>query len=89
MSCWKALTQARSICALQKLTVESYTDEAVGFLEKGGDGKPWLSKVEFHPQVVFAEGVEVDDAKLAELHDKSHHECFLANSVKTEIVTVL
>lgn len=78
-----------AICSLQKLTVESYTDEAVGFLEKGDDGKPWLSKVELHPQVVFADGVEVDGAKLAELHERSHHECFLANSVKTEIVTVL
>jgi len=78
-----------AICALQKLTVESYTDEAVGFLEKGEGGKPWLSKVELRPKAVFAEGVEVDDAKLADLHDKAHHECFLANSVKTEIVTVL
>ena len=78
-----------AICALQKLTVEGYTDEAVGFLEKGEDGKPWLARAELRPQVVFAEGVEVDADKLADLHEKSHHECFLANSVKTEIVTVL
>ncbi len=77
-----------ALCALQKLTVERYTDEAVGFLEKAEDGKPWLARVELHPTIVFAEGVEVDPAKLAELHEKAHHECFLARSVKTQIEVV-
>jgi organic hydroperoxide reductase OsmC/OhrA len=77
-------------CSLGKLTLESYTDEAVGFLEKSPEtGKPVLARVELHPRTVFAEGVEVSAEKLAELHHKAHEECFLANSVKTEITTVL
>ncbi|MBK1834745.1 OsmC family protein [Roseibacillus ishigakijimensis] len=78
-----------AFCSLQKLTVESYQDEAVGLLEKGEKGKPVLTRVELHPQVTFADGVEVSAEKLAELHHKAHEECFLANSVKTEIVTIL
>ncbi len=78
-----------ALASLQKLTVESYTDEAVGFLEKGEHGKPVLSRIELHPTTVFAEGVTVSPEKLRELHDKAHKECFLANSVKTEIATVL
>ncbi|MEM6911403.1 MAG: OsmC family protein [Verrucomicrobiota bacterium] len=78
-----------AFCSLQKLTLESYTDEAVGFLEKGESGKPVLGRVELHPKTVFAEGVEVSREKLEELHHKAHTECFLANSVKTKILTVL
>lgn len=78
-----------AICSLRKLTVESYRDEAVGFLEKGENGKPVLARVELHPTTTFADGIEVSREILEELHHKAHDECFLANSVKTEIVTVL
>lgn len=78
-----------AFCSLQKLTLDSYTDNAVGFLEKGENGKPVLARVELHPVTKFAEGVEVSPEKLAELHHKAHEECFLANSVKTVITTVL
>lgn len=79
-----------AIAAMEKLTVDSYRDEAVGFLEKDADsGKPVVTRVELHPVVVFADGVEVSREKLEELHHRSHEECFLANSVKSEIVTVL
>ena len=78
-----------AFCSLQKLTLESYTDRAVGFLEKGPEGKPVLARVELHPETTFAPGVEVSPEKLKELHHKAHQECFLANSVKTEITTIL
>lgn len=78
-----------AFCSLQKLTLESYTDEAVGFLEKGDSGKPVLARIELHPKTTFAPGVEVSREKLEELHHKAHEECFLANSVHTKIETVL
>ena len=79
-----------AFCALQKLTVDSYTDKAVGHLEKDpASGKPVITRVELNPEIQFAPGIEVDRAKLEELHHKAHEECFLANSVKTEIVTNL
>lgn len=78
-----------AMASLQKLTLESYTDEAVGHLEKGENGKPVLSRIELHPKTVWAEGVTVSPEVLEELHHKAHQECFLANSVKTEITTIL
>ena len=78
-----------ALASLQNLTLESYVDEAVGYLEKGENGKPVLSRIELHPKTVFADGVTVSEEKLKELHHKAHEECFLANSVKTEITTVL
>ena len=79
-----------AIASMQKLVLDSYTDQAVAFLEKDPEtGKPVVSRVELHPVTVFGDGVEVSREKLEELHHKAHEECFIANSVKTEIVTVL
>lgn len=74
-----------AICARKRLTVESYEDDAVGTLEKGEDGKLWMAKVVLRPKVRFADGTQIDAPKLAQIHDHAHHECFIANSVKTNI----
>lgn len=76
-------------CSLQDLTLETYTDNAVGFLEMGEKGKPVLARIDLHPVTTFADGVEVSREKLEELHHKAHEECFLANSVRTKINTIL
>ena len=78
-----------AIAAMQNLRVESYRDDAVGFLGKDPDTRrPVITRVELHPEVVFGD-VEVSREQLEELHHQSHEECFLANSVKCEITTVL
>ncbi len=74
-----------AICARKRLTVESYEDDAEGFLEKGGDGKLWITHATLRPRVVFAAGTSVNDAALADLHHHAHAGCFIANSVKTAI----
>ena len=73
-----------AICARKRITVESYEDDAVGLLEKDG-GKFWMTRVTLKPRVRFADGTEIDAAKLADIHHKSHEECFIANSVKTDV----
>jgi len=73
-----------AICARKRITVESYEDDAVGLLEKDG-GKWWMTRVTLKPRVRFADGTEIDAAKLAEIHHKSHEECFIASSVKTDV----
>ena len=74
-----------AICALQKIEVDSYSDNAVGYLEKAEDGKPWLSKIDLHPKIKFADSVNIENEQIQELHQKAHAECFLARSVKTTI----
>jgi organic hydroperoxide reductase OsmC/OhrA len=41
--------------------------------------------VTLRPRIVFA-GAVPDKAKLDELHHQAHELCFIANSVKTEIL---
>ena len=74
-----------AICSMQGIAVETYTDKAVGFLDKADDGKPWLARVELHPVVTFNDQTTLDESKLQKLHETAHHECFLARSVKTNI----
>jgi organic hydroperoxide reductase OsmC/OhrA len=74
-----------AICARKRLTVESYEDDATGWLEKGENGRLWMARVALKPRVRFGENTNVDSAALAELHRQSHVECFIANSVKTAI----
>jgi len=73
-----------AICARKRITVESYEDDAVGFLEKDGT-KLWMTRVILKPHVRFAAGTQVDAKTLDEIHHKSHEECFIANSVKTDV----
>lgn len=74
-----------AICARKRLTVDSYDDEASGVLEKRDDGKLWMAHVTLRPQVRFAPGTDVDSATLDDIHHKSHEQCFIANSVKTDV----
>lgn len=69
-----------AICAKKKLTVTSYQDEAVGFLENAG-GKWWMARVSLRPKVE----VDADAETLSAIHHQAHEACFIANSVKTEV----
>lgn len=74
-----------AIAAKKGFVVESYTDNAVGLLEKNTDGKQAVTRVTLRPEVVFAGERRPDNAVLAEMHHKAHVECFIANSVKSDV----
>jgi organic hydroperoxide reductase OsmC/OhrA len=74
-----------AICARKRLTLDVYEDDASGHLEKGESGRLWMSHVTLRPRARFAAGVIVDAAGLAALHHQAHEQCFIANSVKTDV----
>lgn len=75
-----------SLAAARGLVVESYRDEAVGILGQDAHGKLAMTRVTLRPAVRFgAPGAPVA-AELRELHDLAHEECFISNSVRTEVV---
>lgn len=77
-----------AIAARKGYVVDSYRDEAVGHLEKNANGKLAVTRVELHPVIAFGGTKVPADAELAQLHDASHHECFIANSVLTQVTVV-
>jgi len=67
---------------------ENYADDAVGVMTKDGEGRMWVARVELNPVVTWSSAVPSKD-DLRALHHKAHDACFIANSVKTEVVTNL
>lgn len=75
-----------AIAAKKKLIVDAYHDKAVGRMDKNAEGKIAITRVDLHPRVTFAPGVEVDAATMRNIHHDAHENCFIANSVKTLVI---
>ncbi|MDA7746765.1 OsmC family protein [Psychromonas sp.] len=76
-----------SIAAKNKYVVDSYADDAVGIMDKDSDGHISMTKVTLKPYVQFSGDNKPTIEQLEAMHHLSHQQCFIANSVKTEIVT--
>jgi organic hydroperoxide reductase OsmC/OhrA len=68
-----------------KLVVDRYVDHASGILGKNSEGREAMTRVTLRPTVTFS-GRKPSAGEYAELHEAAHHKCFIANSVKTEVV---
>jgi organic hydroperoxide reductase OsmC/OhrA len=66
-------------------TVTRYRDEAEGAMTRRDDGEMWVSRVTLRPEITY-QGRQPTPAERDAMHEKAHHVCFIANSVKTEIV---
>jgi organic hydroperoxide reductase OsmC/OhrA len=75
-----------AIAARKKYVVDGYHDEAVGVLGKDSAGNLAMTKVTLRPQVRFGGDKTPSADGLRQLHDHAHHACFIANSVKTEVI---
>ncbi|MEM1222565.1 MAG: OsmC family protein [Verrucomicrobiota bacterium] len=78
-----------AICSRKNILVESYVDQAVGFLEKNQEGKLVITRIELHPIIHFGDGINLSRAELEALHKQAEDECFLANSVTTKMETII
>ena len=77
-----------ALAANKGFVVDSYEDAAVGHLEKNAQGKFAVTRVELHPKIAFGGTKQPAAADLEWLHDKAHKECFIANSVLTDVRVV-
>jgi organic hydroperoxide reductase OsmC/OhrA len=68
-----------AVCALAKVAVLSYEDNASGTLAELEPQRSAFTDVLLRPRVVIAAGS--DRAKAEALHDQAHKICFIANSV--------
>jgi organic hydroperoxide reductase OsmC/OhrA len=74
-----------AICARKRIVVDRYVDQAIGTLEKNTRGRLAISRVELAPVISFAGPPPAADT-LAGIHELAHRECFIANSVNSEVV---
>jgi organic hydroperoxide reductase OsmC/OhrA len=74
-----------STAVKQGFVVDSYRDEAAGIMSKDADGKLAMTEVTLRPQVAFSGMRRPTKAQFEAMHHEAHEECFIANSVKTEV----
>jgi organic hydroperoxide reductase OsmC/OhrA len=75
-----------SFAARRGFVVDVYEDKAVGVMDKNERGKLFVSRVTLDPEIRFSGAKTPSPDEIAELHRRSHEECYIANSVRAEIV---
>jgi organic hydroperoxide reductase OsmC/OhrA len=65
---------------------ESYEDAAEGLMTKNDQGKLWISCVTLRPRIIWKGSKEPTTTEIGNLHHRAHEECFIANSIRTEVV---
>jgi organic hydroperoxide reductase OsmC/OhrA len=74
------------LAAKEKYVIESYSDIAVGHMAPNDRGRVAVARVHLAPKIAFSGPKAPTAADLDRLHHAAHEECFLANSVRSEIV---
>ena len=67
------------------VVVERYEDDAVGVMRKNERGAVWVAAVTLRPRVAYGGATPPTAEEIDRLHHLAHEQCFIANSVKTEI----
>jgi organic hydroperoxide reductase OsmC/OhrA len=74
-----------SIAAQRGFVVDDYRDEALGLMAKNAAGKLAMTVVTLRPAVRYGGPRQPTAAEAAAMHHEAHAECFIANSVTTDV----
>ena len=74
-----------SIAAKRGFCIDSYVDDAVGVMDKNALGKLAMTRVTLRPKALFAGDRLPMKSDIESMHHAAHAECFIANSVKTDV----
>lgn len=75
-----------SIAAKRGHTVDHYRDDAVGLLGRDERGRMAMTRITLRPVVTFAGTAPPGADELAAIHHAAHDQCYVANSLKTDVV---
>lgn len=74
-----------ALAAKQGYCVDRYADEPAGEMGRNAEGRLAITVVTLRPAVQFSGEKLPSAADLAHLHERAHEECYVANSVRSEI----
>lgn len=69
----------------QGFQVDSYEDTALGTMTKNERGIPWVSSIQLNPKIGYSGDKVPSVAEVQHLHHLAHEQCYIANSIKTEV----
>ena len=74
-----------AIACKQKFVLDEYVDDAVGHMEKNAEGRLAITKVALRPKLKWFGDKAPSAEELDKMHHAAHEQCFIANSVKTQV----
>ena len=74
-----------AIACKKKFVLDEYIDEAVGFMEKNSEGRLAITRVTLRQRLKFSGDRQPTPQELEKMNHAAHEQCFIANSVKTEV----
>jgi organic hydroperoxide reductase OsmC/OhrA len=74
------------IAANRGFVVDRYVDEAAGTMGRNAEGRLAITRVLLRPRVSFVEPTPTDEIHRA-MHEEAHEQCYIANSVRTQVLT--
>jgi organic hydroperoxide reductase OsmC/OhrA len=75
-----------AIASMKKYMISTYEDNAVAILGKNENRKMVVKTLYLRPNINFEGDNIPNKTTIDEMHDRAHKECFIANSVLTEII---
>lgn len=75
-----------SIAAKKGFSVNSYSDESSGIMGRNREGKVAMLSVTLKPKVEFVSENIPSSEIIKDMHEIAHSECFIASSVKTQVI---
>jgi len=75
-----------SLAAKRGFVVDSYRDEATGVMDKTPEGRLAITRITLRPRIEFSGDKAPTTEELASLHHSAHDQCFIANSLRSEVV---
>lgn len=73
------------VASKQGFQVDSYDDEAVGAMTKNDQGVPWIGLITLSPRIAYSGPKLPTPADEEHLHHLAQAQCFIANSIKTQV----
>ena len=74
-----------SLAAQRGFVVDQYLDQAIGTMGKNAEGKLALTHIALRPALTFS-GQQPSAQQLAAIHNDAHDKCYIANSIRAEVV---
>src|SRR5262249_36477890 len=74
-----------AIACKKKFVLDEYSDDAVGVMEKNAEGRLAITRVTLRQRLKFSGDKQPTPQEIDELNHGAHEQCFIANSVKTEV----
>ncbi|GIU26107.1 peroxiredoxin [Shewanella colwelliana] len=74
-----------TIADKKRLTITGYTDQATATLGKNSGNRLAINHIILRPKIEFSDESELDLLGLQKLHHLAHSNCFIANSLSSEV----